>query len=94
MEKVIDTRAGNRLQRLVLYLILFNVLAVFLYLFFLRHLSFGQGMLVPALLIVYNLLLCKLVTKRARRRGDVHIIYLVVFTSIAACMVMLYYFFL
>lgn len=86
--------ADTKLQRFFVYLVLFNIVAVLLYIFYLRHMSFGSGMVLPGLLILYNLLLCNLVTRRARRRGDVHLIYLVVFTSISACIVLLYYFFL
>lgn len=88
--KVVD---GNRIQRFMGYLVLLNIFMVLLYTGYLRHLNFGDGMLLPALLIIYNLLLCKLVTKRARRQGDVHIIYVVTLSSIAACLVLLYYFF-
>ena len=95
MKTVIDPQVigDNRIQRFMGYLVLLNIFMVLLYIGYLRHLSFGDGMILPALLILYNLLLCKLVTKRARRVGDLHIIYVVTLSSIAACLVLLYYFF-
>ncbi|MDX9875058.1 MAG: hypothetical protein RBS88_09125 [Spongiibacteraceae bacterium] len=83
----------RRLQQLVVGLVLFNVVMVLSYAFLPRQPGFGGGMLIPGLLIAYNLLICQLVRRRARRSGDVAVIYIGTLTCIAACAVLLYSFF-
>jgi hypothetical protein len=84
--------AGRTLQKFLLYLILINFVLMGLYILYMDGLGLATNMLLSALLILYNLLLCQLVCLRARRAGDGYIIYPVVGVSIALCTLILYRF--
>ena len=56
------------------------------------ELTFATNILLTSLLIVYNLLLCQLVSLRARRSKDGYIIYPVICVSILLCAVVLFRF--
>lgn len=83
---------SNGLQKFLLYLILANFLLLYLYAAHISELPFFQGLWVTLLAISYNLMLCRLVNRRARRRGDDYIVYPVVISAILLCSIVLYYF--
>lgn len=78
------------LQKFLLYLILANFILVWLYHRSIPSLPVFRSLLVTSLLIGYNLLLCKLVVRRARRHGDSYVVYPVVMVSIFLCASVLY----
>ncbi len=82
----------NGLQKFLLYLILVNFLLLYLYATHIGELPLFQGLWVTLLAISYNLMLCRLVNRRARRRGDGYIIYPVVISAILLCACIFYYF--
>ncbi|MGL4715439.1 MAG: hypothetical protein ACRCWL_05955 [Aeromonas sp.] len=84
--------AGKVIQKLILYLILANFALTGVYIMFARGLTFGINIVLTCLLILYNVLLCRLVCQRARRVGDGYIIYPVVSVAIILCAVVLFHF--
>ncbi|MGL5948972.1 MAG: hypothetical protein ACRCYV_08000 [Aeromonas sp.] len=82
--------AGRAIQKLFLYLILANFFLTGLYFYHADALPFGSNLLLTLLLIVYNVILCQLACRRARRQGDSYIIYPVVVTSILLCAIILF----
>ncbi|MGY3944571.1 hypothetical protein [Aeromonas tecta] len=85
-------KTGRAIQKFLLYLILINFGLMWLYVMYADELTFGSNLLLTFLLILYNLLLCQLVSLRARRAGDGYIIYPVVGVSIILCAVVLFRF--
>jgi hypothetical protein len=84
--------SGKRLQKFFLYLIIANFILVGLYIRYAHEMAFTINILLTCLLIIYNLLLCQLVSRRARRSQDAYIIYPVVCVSILLCAVVLFRF--
>ncbi len=84
--------AGKAIQKFLLYLILANFILMGLYIAFAHELTFAVNILLTTLLIIYNLLLCHLVSLRARRSKDGYIIYPVICVSILLCTVVLFRF--
>ncbi|MCF3095877.1 hypothetical protein EHZ86_00740 [Aeromonas australiensis] len=80
---------GKAIQKFLLYLILANFILMGLYIVYAQDLAFFPNMLLTTLLIIYNLLLCRLVARRARRSKDGYIIYPVIWVSIVLCAVVL-----
>lgn len=85
-------KTGRAIQKFLLYLILINFGLMWLYVIYADELTFGFNLLLTFLLILYNLLLCRLVCLRARRARDGYIIYPVVGVSIILCAVVLFRF--
>lgn len=82
-----SSNTGKVIQKFLLYLILANLILMGLYIAFDSELTFGSDVLLTALLLIYNLLLCHLVSLRARRFKDDHIVYPVICVSILLCAV-------
>ncbi|EKE73994.1 hypothetical protein [Gallaecimonas xiamenensis] len=82
MAKPAPGRQVSGVQKLVLYLILCNVVMVLCYALLAKRLGAMAAIMVPLLLVGYNLLLCRLALKRARRDRDSYILYPVVVTAI------------
>ncbi|ATY82720.1 hypothetical protein CVS42_18855 [Aeromonas veronii] len=84
--------SGKAIQKFLLYLILANFILMGLYIGYAQELAFATNILLTSLLIIYNLLLCQLVSLRARRSKDGYIIYPVICVSILLCAVVLFRF--
>lgn len=85
-------KAPAFIQKFLLYLILANFVLVWVYTRAVSTLPAMRTTIVTMLLVSYNLLLCKLVLRRARRHGDSYIIYPVVAVSVLLCCVVFYNF--
>lgn len=73
------------MQKFLLYLILANFVLLWLYYHHVPALPLLRSIVVTALLIGYNLLLCRLVLRRARSSSDSYIVYPVVIVSMLLC---------
>ncbi len=91
-EKTTQLPRADLLQKFLLYLILFNFGLLYLYIHFFSRLPLFLGLLVTILCIGYNLMLCHLAHKRARRSTDGYILYPVLISALLFCSSMLYFF--
>lgn len=91
-KKTSDLPRADMLQKFLLYLILLNFGLLYLYVHFFSRLPLALGLLVTLLCIGYNLMLCHLANKRARRSTDGYIIYPVLISALLYCGSMLYFF--
>lgn len=89
--KTVPVRADG-VQKLLLYLILLNYWLLYLYAAHIFVLPAGLAALVSLLCIAYNLLLCRLTVRRARRQTDGYIVYPVLIGAVLFCGLMLYVF--
>ncbi|MEZ9594343.1 hypothetical protein AB4298_06855 [Shewanella sp. 10N.261.52.F9] len=81
------------LQKLFLYLILFDWV-VLLYLFVeIKSMSFRHGAITSVMVVIFNLILVNLCFKRARRAEDSYQIYPVIMGALMSFVIIAYFFF-
>lgn len=83
-----------RVQKLLLYLILGNFGLTCLYLSLGHRLDVAVDWLVTSLMLVYDLLLCRLVALRTRRQNDGYIVYPALVGNILFCVAVIVRYFI
>ncbi|MEJ2765312.1 hypothetical protein VV869_15230 [Photobacterium sp. MCCC 1A19761] len=94
MQPTTRIRRPDSLQKLFLWLIIFDYLLLTMFLVKLHTLPLNTGSAISLLLVVYNTLLAFLCFRRARRQTDYYIVYPVISATLLALICFLYFFFL
>lgn len=78
----VKEQGGKWVHKLVLYLILVNFLLLYLFFEGMGHYTLAEGGIISCLLLSYNVLLGRMVSRRARRNDDGYIVYPVFFSNV------------
>ncbi|GAA3560738.1 hypothetical protein [Marinobacter xestospongiae] len=80
MARVIQARRVALSQKIIVYLVILNLILVIAYFSLAGGLRLPAAVVIPALLVFYNMLLSWLVIRRSRRLGDRPMLYTMVFS--------------